>query len=423
MSDEVPAVAEPLPVAGHPPAADGDEGGAPRSDPSTGLTMARLSDLSDSPLVTGGVLLLVGVCFVAARLILVAHGHISFFVIAGSQFVNPAQAPHGLVIMKGQGYDGQFYYRLALAPWKLGPTAYGITIDSTLRDGRIGYPVLAWLASFGQRALVPYSLVAVNVVALAFTGFFSGKWAHSFGRHALWGLLPAGYFGLEYSLSRDLTEITSIALVIGGIVAWRRGHAILAGLSFGGAVLCRETALVVVAALLVTRVFEVVRRHQRIGRDDAAWAIPLVAYGAWEVVVRIATGAYPVRTGRGNIGVPFAGLFHAARYWVEHPHRAELIQLLQLAVLLTVVVLALVNLRRSQASSFERLAFLFALVLTVSLSTSVWNNDPREFRTMIELFVLGSGILLGTRAFRPLVVTGMTWGLWVVVAGLTLRAA
>ena len=86
-------------------------------------------------------------------------------------------------------------------------------------------------------------------------------------------------------------------------------------------------------------------------------------------------------------------------------------------------MLALVNLRRTQASSFERLAFLFALVLTVSLSTSVWNNDPREFRTMIELFVLGSGILLGTRAFRPLVVTGMTWGLWVVVAGLTLRAA
>ena len=42
---------------------------------------------------------------------------------------------------------------------------------------------------------------------------------------------------------------------------------------------------------------------------------------------------------------------------------------------------------------------------------------------MIELFVLGSGILLGTRSFRPLVVTGMTWSLWVVAAGLTLRAA
>ena len=239
MSDEVPALAGPLPVDAPPPAADGGDGGATRSDPPTGPTMARLTEWSDSPLVTGGVLLLVGVCFVGARLVLVAHGHISFFVIAGSDFVNPALAPHGLVIMKGVGYDGQFYYRLALAPWKLGPTAYGITIDSTLRDGRIGYPFLAWLAAFGQRSLVPYSLVAVNVVALAFAGFFSGKWSQSFGRHALWGLLPAGYFGLEYSLSRDLTEITSIALVIGGIVAWRSGHAILAGLSFGGAVLCR----------------------------------------------------------------------------------------------------------------------------------------------------------------------------------------
>ena len=117
-----------------------------------------------------------------------------------------------------------------------------------------------------------------------------------------------------------------------------------------------------------------VRRRRRIGRDDAAWAIPLVAYVGWEVTVRIVTGAFPVGTGRGNISVPFVGLFDAAHYWVEHPHRAEIIQLVQLAVLLTVVVLALVNLRRTQATSFERLAFLFALVLTLSLSTSVWNN-------------------------------------------------
>jgi len=243
--------------------------------------------------VTGGVLLVAAVILVAARLALVAHGHISFFVQAGTEFSNPALVPHGLIVGTGNGYDGQFYYRLALDPWNLSHTAYGITIDSSLRYQRIGYPFLAWVVSFGQESIVPYALVGINVLALGFTGFVSGKWARSFGRHALWGLLPAGYFGLVWSLSRDLTEILSIALLIGGIVAWRNAHYVLAGLSFSGSVLCRETAMLVVVALLVTRLFAMFRQSERFGPVDVAWVLPVVAYTSWEVFVRFSYGHFP----------------------------------------------------------------------------------------------------------------------------------
>ena len=46
--------------------------------------------------------------------------------------------------------------------------------------------------------------------------------------------------------------------------------------------LCRETALVVVAALLLVRAFEILRRRARPARIDWAWIAPLGAFGAWQ---------------------------------------------------------------------------------------------------------------------------------------------
>jgi hypothetical protein len=44
------------------------------------------------------------------------HFDPSFFVTAGFEFCSVQQVPHGLTIDTPVGYDGQFYYRLALDP-------------------------------------------------------------------------------------------------------------------------------------------------------------------------------------------------------------------------------------------------------------------------------------------------------------------
>ena len=225
-------------------------------------------------MVPAAVLLVLATGFVLVRLAVAAHGDISNFVQAGTQFTNPAAVAHGLAVRAGAGYDGQFYYRLALQPWNLAWSAHGITFDYALRRQRILYPWLTWIMSGGQAAAVPYALVVVNIVMVALMGLFSGRWAQSLGRHALWGLLPAGYFGMVWTLDRDLTEITAITLVVAGIVAWRSSRFLLAGLAFSGAVLSRETAMLVVAALLVTRIVDVVRRRGGLGRQDVGVGSP-----------------------------------------------------------------------------------------------------------------------------------------------------
>ena len=375
----------------------------------------------DSPWLPAGVLLILAAAFVLVRLAVAAHGDVSTFVQAGTQFVDPTKAPHGLAIRSGAGFDGQFYYRLALQPWNMAWSAHGITFDFAYRRQRITYSWFAWVFSGGQSAAVPYVLVGINIAMLGLMGFVCGTWAKSLGRHALWGLLPAGYFGMVWSLDRDLTEITAITLVVAGIVAWRHRRFLVAGLALSGAVLARETALLVVAALFVTRLVEIVRRRDRVGAQDIAWAAPAIAFVGWQALCFAVYGTLPLTSDTGNAATPFSGAVHAVVGWIGHPKLTNLLELIQLVVLVVVIVLGLLHLRDSRSSSFEKLAFLFAVLLLAVLSPTVWNNDPREFRTMVDVFVLGSGVLLGSRSFRPLVLTGLTWGVWLLVAGVSVK--
>src|SRR5581483_3116679 len=106
-----------------------------------------------------------------------AHGHLTLFIMAGHTYTHRSQLPHGVLRVPSAGYDGQFYYRLALDPVNWSRTAFGITMDQSYRYTRIGYPVLAWLASLGQHQLVPMALVAINLLGVAAMAVLGGMFA------------------------------------------------------------------------------------------------------------------------------------------------------------------------------------------------------------------------------------------------------
>ena len=120
---------------------------------------------------------LAALAFALARWQTWAHGSIGRFILVGRHFATPAQLPHGMPVAPTYGYDGQFFYRLALNPLNFSPTAYGITMDRPYRYMRIGYPALTWLVSLGQHFLVPIMLVAVNVAAVGALGYLGAVFA------------------------------------------------------------------------------------------------------------------------------------------------------------------------------------------------------------------------------------------------------
>src|SRR5215813_2420377 len=137
----------------------------------------------------------------------------SSFVTAGATFCDPALAPNSLVISKNSGgYDGQFYYRLALDPFTSKRTDFGITLDNpSYRHQRILYPFLAWVMSAGRADLAPWAMLFINCAGLCLIGWLGGSYAQTFKQHALWGLFLPLYPGSLFSLTRDLVELLEVS--------------------------------------------------------------------------------------------------------------------------------------------------------------------------------------------------------------------
>jgi len=343
-----------------------------------------------------------------------AHGDITRFIDVGSEFATRAQLRRGVTIVPGSGYDGEFYYRLALDPANLHWSAFGIRMDNAYRMQRITYSVLAFAAAGGRADLVPYSLVAVNIFSLAALAWLGAMVARDCGRRAAWGLLVVGYSGFLFTLGRDLTEICEASLLVAALLLLRRGWPVAAGIALCGAVLSRETALLVVAGAFLVFVADVLRGRRRPGRSDAVWALPLGAYVGWQLVGWGLLGSIPLHSDSdNNLTYPFTSMVQALTDNVEQlPSEHALVWLLELAVLAIVVGAAAFRLRASRARPVEKCSWMLSVVLAVFLSRTLWDSHA-DFRGFEDLYVLSCFVLLDSDA-KLRAVGLLVAALWVV---------
>ena len=362
---------------------------------------SRWLDRSDRPIVPGLIAVLGALAFTLARWQTWASGNIGRFILVGRHFATPSQLPPGIPVAPTYGYDGQFFYRLALNPFNLAHTAYGIRVDRPYRYMRIGYPWFTWLVSFGQHVLVPGMLVVVNLAAIGAIGYLGGMFARQGGRHALAGLLLPAYFGLLTSLARDTAEPLAAVCLLGALLAVRARRPVLAGLLLAFGALTRETVMVAVAALAIIRIIGVVRGRTRPGRDDLAWVLPTGAFAIWQVVVKLAIGSFPLDSDSDrNAGTPFIAPLKALennlKHISAHPFDQYNVWLLELAILALFALAALVCLRSTTVPVHERLAFILYLVEICVVTPSTWNSVDADLRSFIEVYLLAVIILLGT---------------------------
>jgi hypothetical protein len=357
---------------------------------------------ANHPAVPGVLALLGWLGYVLARWQVWANGHITLFIMAGHTYTDPARLPHGVLRVPNAGYDGQFYYRLALDPANWRKTAFGITMDQSYRYTRVGYPALAWLAAFGQHQLVPFALVAVNLLGVAAMAVLGGMFARDSGRHALWGLAFAAYFGLVISVGRDTAEPVAEACMLGGLLAYRRARPVLAAALFAYGAITRETILFAPGAVAVTRVVAIVRQRARPGRADLAWVVPAVAYGVVELAVHfVVKGEFPlVANSSRNLSQPFMAMVDALRFEIRHIDTAHLgvidIALLEYATLGIFIFAGLAVLFITTAPVHERLAFVFFVLQLGLLSSQIWTSTFGDGRSLIEPYLLALILLLAT---------------------------
>jgi len=233
------------------------------------------------------------------------------------------------------GYDGQFAYYIArdlLGGWRFCDVP-------SYRYQRILYPLLAWVLALGRPEAVPWTLIALNVAALAGGTYFTERLLAARSVSHWYALAYGFYGGLVAGLRLDLTEPLAYGLVQAALWAWekqgRQGDKETRGQGDGGAcstngsrianresrftfyvllalaALTKETALIVTAGLLLHLVLE--RRWREAVGLGAVVGLPFIA---WQGVLWAWLGTPGVGAGGAMATpfewLPFAGLLRVA---------------------------------------------------------------------------------------------------------------
>ena len=344
--------------------------------------------------------------FVVARD--VSHGgHLGAFALASNVFVHPGASTDLPVHSGTNGYDGQFYYRLALNPLTHQATAFHITLDNPpYRQQRVGLPATAWAVREVFRAPTSLALVLVNVLALVAIGWVGAMWARKYGRSPWWGIALAASPALVMALARDLTEPLATAALVAGLLLWTRRRLWLASIAFTAAVLCRETVLVVLLGMGVWCLVQLLRGGgRRIRRTSAAQivalCIPAGIEVGWQFHVKEVWGdkKLPTLSGNGQVGFsllkPVRSFFFNARgIGLSHQGILDGIWLVERFLLLGLLIAVASGLLRSAAPPEIRLGWVFAALLGLSVA---WNQDVEFVRAANEAIIVGQLLLLARK--------------------------
>lgn len=345
----------------------------------------------------------------------------AFFVQAGEHFVDVREAPANLsTVTPFTGYDGTFYYRLALDPFTREYEAFGIAFDNArYRHQRILYPLLAWIFSFGSPPLALYSLILVNFLALGLIGGLGGLYAQGEGRSALWGVAFSLYPGYLATLSRDLTEIVEALCVLAVLVSFQRGRNGWAVAALALALLAKESALLIALVAVATRVVPRLRGGGAL--TVRPLLVPIVLFGAWQIFLNWWwQGLTLASAARANVGLPLAGMIQGFQIATTAVGGSQLRWAVEVAGLTLLGVAALASWQDAVHAALVRWSWVASTVLLLLLTAQVWIEDWAFLRAASLFYLTTVALLLAGRGHRwPLVLASSGWAM--IMAAFVLR--
>ncbi len=358
----------------------------------------NLEKVFNSPTKIAAVAFLLGGLYLAARILVAGHGDAASLIVAGSRYVESNKLGIPIPIIKGSGYDGQFYFRLALDPFSFARSHSGITFDNPFRAQRIIFPLLAWLTALGNPHLVPISMLVVELLSWISITYFAAQLATTAGRSPALGLVVAAFPGYFFSVGRDLTEPTATALLLAGTFYLQKARYWRAASFLSLSVLTKETGMVLVFSLFVLWAIAQFDRSgstSRVRVPFYTWLIPLLFFGAWQLFLRLVERNEPLRSDiSGNLSLPAIAMIRGIWDRILNPiPLGNTLWLIQFGTLTLLAIFTLAKLRSKSVPSLFRVTFVTMLALAISLSNEIWLND-NYLRSVDLIWVFGWLILI-----------------------------
>jgi len=215
---------------------------------------------------------------------------------------------HNLVIQKGDGFDGQYYYIIAT------DLLHKRSLVSLVWFQRIVYPLLAYIFVLGDISLLPWSLLLINFFSIILGTYLFIKILKKYKANLNLAYLWALNAGFLIAITRDLTEPLMFLFIMLAVYYLEEKNILLSSFFFVYALLTKEATLLILLPLLC---FFLVKRRFK---DLAIFSIPLLAFLIWQVTIFIVLNKFAIFSyGDGFVfDLPFTGV---SKYllWVEFP--------------------------------------------------------------------------------------------------------
>jgi hypothetical protein len=312
----------------------------------------------------------------------------SFFMYAGSNSCD-STLQQKIKVQPGFCYDGEYFYRYALAPLNTENPYHGIFVTTApYRHQRIFYSFLTWLITLGGiPVLVPFGLVLVNF--LCFGAFLLGL------RHllSLWKLPPAYLIigvlisGLWMGLARDLAEPTELCLFIYLLLSFEYKRPFLFMLIGTALLLTREPSGITLATFCFVHLYQFIKRRQPL-KESFIWilsaCVPVLLFLLFRNWI---IHQYPQQPGMGHFNLnwlPFKGIMDGLLF-IAHSIQTTTLKgclilvfwVAQLLLMGAAFSSCYKSMKGSLSSTQKWLTLLVAtwIVFVLFLSKAMWETD------------------------------------------------
>ena len=274
--------------------------------------------------------------------------------------------------------DGQAFASLARDPTLARPEVFRTDGEAAYRAQRALLPYAAWALSLGRSGWVPPALALLSAAGAGLAVAGVAQLLADRRCRPMLALLVLLLPGVYSALSYCGPEPLALGLAVWGIVAWSRGRIVPALVLFALAGLCRETLLLIPAALMLSAL------RDRRARQFLLLAGSFVPYAAWVVFLRVRVGAWPIEANHARTSAPFVGL-------VQGLSNAKTEALLYALVCVAVGAIALVLARKDPLQSIVAVNLAFASVM----GSGVWISWEYFGRLLLPLDALALVMIIG----------------------------
>ncbi|MDO9464839.1 MAG: hypothetical protein Q7J67_06030 [bacterium] len=196
------------------------------------------------------------------------------------------------------GYDGQAYYYAASDPF-IKTNFHRIDLK---KYQRFLYPFLAYILAFGNDALLPWTLLIVNIISILVGTLFLSIILKKHNVSIWYALIYSFGIGNTVAFQYNLTTPLFLCLILMGIYFYEEKKIVSTALFFSLALITRETTALIILVFLMYEFFK--KRY----KNSFVIILSFIPFILLQFFLYQRLGKIPLLGSSGHLTLPFAGI-------------------------------------------------------------------------------------------------------------------